>query len=80
MNCEKCQDRGFTEENHGLLMVLCDCEVAKKMRVELELPEVTDDSNSGIGQPDTTFGSGDTSEPEQPQKPKVKRKARKRAK
>ena len=39
-----------------------------------------DDSVSGTGQPDTTTGSPDTSEPKQPAKPKAKRKARKRAK
>jgi len=32
MNCEKCQDKGFTEENHGLVMVLCDCEAGKRKR------------------------------------------------
>lgn len=35
--CPKCQDSGFTEENHGLLMVLCDCEAGKKKSEELGL-------------------------------------------
>ncbi len=80
MKCEKCQDRGFAEKNHGLLMVLCDCEAGQKKRVELGLPEVKDDSNSRIGLPDSDIGSGDTSEPKQPSKPKKKKTARKRAK
>ena len=39
MKCEKCQDRGFTEENHGLTAILCDCEAGKKKREELGLPD-----------------------------------------
>ena len=42
--CEKCQDRGFTEKEHGLVMVFCDCEKGKEKRVEIigEIPvEVT---------------------------------------
>jgi len=34
--CEKCQDKGFTEENHGLLMILCDCEKGKEYRARHE--------------------------------------------
>ena len=33
--CEKCQDRGFTEQEHGLIMVLCDCEKGKALREEI---------------------------------------------
>jgi len=78
--CEKCQDKGFTEENHGLIMILCDCEAGKKMRAELGLPEVIDDSNSGTEPDDSNTGDDNTSKPEQPPKQKAKRKARKRAK
>ncbi len=42
MNCEKCGDRGFTEQEHGLVMVLCDCEKGKELRAEITgetLPE-----------------------------------------
>ena len=50
--CEKCQDRGFIEENHGLIVILCDCEKGKEYRAQqaaiLGIPEVVDDS--GIGQ------------------------------
>ena len=35
MECEKCQDKGFEEKNHGLLMVLCDCKAGEAKRVEL---------------------------------------------
>ena len=35
MECEKCQDRGFTEQEHGLIMVLCDCEKGKMLREEI---------------------------------------------
>jgi len=78
MKCETCQDRGFTEENHGLLMVFCDCEAGQKKRAELGLPEVIDDINSGIGQLDSTDGSDNPSEPQQPKKPRARKKAAKR--
>ncbi len=82
--CEKCKDKGFTEENHGLLMIFCDCEVGKKLlakqRETYGYPEeVKNDSDSGTGQPDTDTGSGDTGKPEKPKKRKAKRKAGKRA-
>ena len=38
--------------------------------------EAIDDSNSGIGQPDSITRSPDTGEPKQPKKPKAKRKAK----
>lgn len=41
--CEKCQDRGFTEENHGLIMVFCDCEKGRELRAEVT--GETDDGN-----------------------------------
>lgn len=34
--CEKCQDRGFIEENHGLIVILCDCEKGKEYRAQRE--------------------------------------------
>ncbi len=36
MNCGKCQDRGFIEENHGLIVILCDCEKGKEYRARQE--------------------------------------------
>ena len=36
MKCEKCQDRGFIEENHGLIVILCDCEKGKEYRARQE--------------------------------------------
>ncbi len=82
--CEKCKDKGFTEENHGLLMIFCDCEVGKellaKQRETYGFPEeVKDGSDSGTGQPDTDTGGGDTGKSKKPKKRKVKRKAGKRA-
>ena len=91
--CEKCKDKGFTEENHGLLMIFCDCEVGKellaKQRETYGYPEeaqeggIVDDPElvivSRTGQLDTDTGSGDTGKPEKPKKRKAKRKAGKRA-
>ncbi len=80
--CEKCQDRGFIEENHGLIVILCDCEKGKEYRAQraaiLGIPEVVDDSRTE--QSDTDIGSPDTSESKQSRKPKKKKRARKRAK
>ena len=79
MNCEKCQDRGFTEEDNGLLMVLCDCEAGEKKREELGMPplvkEVSDDNTTdGAAEPDDKpTGSGYTSKPRKPSKQKAKR-------
>ena len=85
MKCEKCQDRGFTEENHGLVMVPCDCDAAQAAAESLGIPwkkaeEVVNDNSSDnrTGQPDTNIGSTDTSEPKQPKKQRAKKKARKR--
>ena len=35
MECEKCKDRGFTEENHGLIRIFCDCEKGKQIKAEI---------------------------------------------
>jgi len=48
--CEKCQDRGFTELEHGLIRVFCDCEKGQALREEVT--GVVNDSSSGIEQPD----------------------------
>jgi len=83
MKCEKCQDRGFIEKEYGLLMVVCDCEKGEALRAEVfgesgKAPsgEVTNDSDSGTGQPGSITGSGDTSQPKQPRQSKAKEKAR----
>lgn len=31
MKCEKCKDAGYTEEAHGLIMNLCDCDIAREV-------------------------------------------------
>ena len=80
MSCEKCGDRGFTEKEHGLVMVMCDCEKGQASRAEVTgivLPEeVKDDSDSGTGQPDKPAGSPDTSQPKRTRKSKAKKKVR----
>ncbi len=80
--CEKCQDRGFIEENHGLIVIACDCEAGKEYRTRMEavlgIPkEEVNDSNSGTEPDNQSLGSPDTSEPKQPSKPKKKKRARK---
>jgi len=92
MKCEKCQDRGFIEENHGLLIIACDCEAGEDYRTQMrELPgipkednwevefEDVDDSNSRI-EPDNSDAGGDNpSEPRKPRKRKTGRKAAKKS-
>jgi len=80
MNCEKCQDKGFTEENHGLVMVLCDCEAGKRKRAELGLPEVMDGNSYRTESDNSNTGGNNPGEPEQPPKRKTKKRARKRVK
>ena len=72
--CEKCQDKGFIEEEHGLIMIFCDCEKGKALRAEVtgEIADATD-IDSRIGQPNSADGSGDTSQPIKPRKQKRKR-------
>ena len=74
--CEKCQDRGFTEENHGLTMILCDCDKAREVAERYGIPRREDDS--GTGHDDTAAGGADTSKPKQPSKRKARRRAAKR--
>ncbi|MCK5019555.1 MAG: hypothetical protein KAS32_21020 [Candidatus Peribacteraceae bacterium] len=38
MKCETCQDRGFTEQEHGLIMVLCDCDKAREIAKREDIP------------------------------------------
>lgn len=80
MNCEKCQDKGFIEEHHGLLVILCDCEKGKEYRTQREailgIPRKIDDS--GIESDNTDTGSPDTSEPKQPKKQAKKKRSKKR--
>ncbi len=71
--CEKCQDRGFTEQEHGLVMVLCDCDKA----MEIAKTWREDDSSSGTGSDNISIGSADTSKPKRTYKHKAKKKARK---
>ena len=75
MKCEKCEDKGFTEQEHGLIMILCDCEKGGTKRAEL-MGEV-DDGNSRTEQLDTAFGSTDTSQSKRTRKPKIKKGTRK---
>ena len=83
MNCEKCQDVGFTEENNGLLMIACDCEKAREVAEGLGIPwseEAKNDSNSGTGQANNTLGSKDTGKHKQPAKSKARAKSGKNSK
>lgn len=85
--CEKCQDRGFTEENHGLIRVFCDCEKGEELKVEITgiapryytEAEVKDDIASGAEPDDNITGSDNPSQPKQSSKPKKKKRARKRS-
>jgi len=38
MKCEKCQDRGFIEFEHGLVMKLCDCDKAREVAERNGIP------------------------------------------
>jgi len=39
--CPKCGGRGFTEEEHGLVAILCDCDKAREVTEILGMQEVT---------------------------------------
>ncbi len=48
--CGKCGGRGFTEQEHGLVSVFCDCEKGEALKAEItvEMPgEVTTDKPLG---------------------------------
>ena len=74
--CEKCKDKGFTEENHGLLMIFCDCEIGKELLAkqretygypEEELPSTLEEaseivSNAAGSRPDFLSGKDYTDE------------------
>jgi len=89
--CEKCQDRGFIEENHGLLIIACDCEAGKEYKAQMrellgipkeenwEIKFEDEDGNSGVGQPDTDAGGDNPSEPRKPRKRKARRKTAKKS-
>ena len=71
MKCEKCSGRGFTELEHGLIMVECD--------VCMGTGEINDVDN-GARQPDSDIRSANASKPAKPKKSKAKKKARTRTK
>ena len=92
--CSKCQDRGFTEKNHGLTVILCDCDKAREVAERNGIPWRKEDitvevlgkvvgrinGNSRTEPDNSDIGSGDTSQSEQSSKPKKKRKTRKKSK
>lgn len=86
MVCEKCLDKGFTEQEHGLVRIFCDCEKGKELRAEItgepndKSVESRDDLRSPTGDDldNSTTGGGDTSQPQLAKKPKSKKKAGKR--
>lgn len=61
--CEKCQDRGFIEENHGLIVMLCDCEKGEEYRAQREailgIPKAVEEDTIKIPIEDTK-GTGIT--------------------
>ncbi len=75
--CEKCGDRGFTEEDHGLIVILCDCDKAREVAEQVGVPWRED--VSGTERDNQSLGSTDTGKSKQPRKPKAKKKARARA-
>jgi len=92
MNCEKCQDLGFIEHHHGLLVEFCDCEIGKeilaKRRAIYGLPEDVSPivESVGNGENDSRTESDNTDirenyprKPKQPKAQKRKKGARKRA-
>ena len=90
MKCEICQGRGFTELEHGLIMV--ECEICKGEGLDdaksryfdmISTPKIAgveapDDSNSGTRQPNTSIRGRNPGESQQPEKRKAKKKARRR--
>lgn len=68
MKCETCEGRGFTELEHGLIVVGCGvCNGTGEIN----------DIDSRIGQSNSSDGSADTSQPKQPKKQKTKKRTRK---
>jgi len=89
--CEKCQDTGIIAiDKAGIMSKFCDCEIGQdileKKRAIYGIPEEETDGSgteaidSGTRFLDSDTGSPDTSESQQPKKPRKKKKARKRAK
>lgn len=92
IKCEKCQDRGFTEQEHGLIMVLCDCDKGREVAEREGIPidsfegmvnvhegEVDGNSSFRTEQDNQPAGSTDTSKSKRTRKSKAKKKARTRA-
>jgi len=90
MECEKCGDVGYTEEEHGLIRRMCDCEAGRVLYQELaggfdasngpkSIDNETERIDSGTEPTNQGTGSGDTSQSRKPSKPKAKKKARGRA-
>ena len=51
MNCDKCQDRGFTEENHGLIIKLCNCGQARGVAEKYGIPWIVMDTKINLDKP-----------------------------
>ena len=66
MKCKTCEGKGFTEFEHGLVMVECpDCKSTGEI----------DASDSGTEPADKPVRSRNPSKPKQPSKRKVKKQA-----
>ena len=72
MKCEDCEGLGYKEYEHGLIRLPC-----RECNGTGEIPD-DNDIDSRIGQPDSTSGSGDTSQPKQHKKSKAKKRITKR--
>lgn len=83
MKCETCQDKGFTEEQVGLIMKPCPvCNPQERIDVikafaEATTGEINEHSISGARPDNKSAGSRDTSEPTKPKKLKARKTARK---
>jgi len=78
MKCPKCNDRGFTEENYGITVILCDCDKAKEVAEANGIPWREYDSSSTINRDNQLVGSGVASEPQKSSKQKANRKVAKK--
>ena len=77
MECEKCGDKGFTEEQHGLVMVLCDCEKAREVAEAQGMGGILDDNTSDnrTGPIDSPIGGTNPRKSKQSRKQKTRKKA-----
>jgi len=71
--CKKCGDKGFIEENHGLIMVQCDCEAGEAK--EIELRGRLDDSNNRTRRDNQPIGGSDSGQSRESKKPKAGKKS-----